>query len=594
VISWANSGVPFLRGAFGQFGRGNGLLYYFFATAIFVFSAKTFSSSSRKNVHKFITYFSWFLVVYAILQKIGIDIAKLNTLGLSPVVLTFGNSNFAGGMLSVLFTYHVVYHLVNKSARIRDSLLLILLIIAVTLPAAVQGYLIIGFSICLGASLYAIQHSKSVWLRYILGIAWLFGLLSIILGVMGKFLLAPVFARNSFQIRIEYWRIAISIIKDNLLFGVGPDRLFDVSSSYMEPDTLKIVTATRLDNAHNWYLNLGANFGLITFILLIAILGCVIVIGVKHQTKSIFLDPSGLAIFSAFFAVLIDGLVSLEQPGLGVWLYFFAGATIGNWLNSKNKTNDEKQKLKVEKMHFRQLLNKGFIVLNVIALIFSSYILSSRVINDVMLRASLQTQLLGKGGYSTLENIGSAAKSLRAEPEYTVKALQVLAPVGASSLIDSVSEATYNYYPKSLQATLIRADVLRAIGRTEESCPLRGTIVKNTPWSMPEFNAYVLCLTWGFKHQGHIEILTTSSQYLPVDEFGDIPVSDKELTSLKNRFQNFALAARVNLFLGNLEKANAEKNYAFKLLARIQYLEKEGGLAVQQPERNDNLVLLNF
>lgn len=30
VFAWWKSDMPFLRGAFGQFGRGNGLFYYFF------------------------------------------------------------------------------------------------------------------------------------------------------------------------------------------------------------------------------------------------------------------------------------------------------------------------------------------------------------------------------------------------------------------------------------------------------------------------------------------------------------------------------------------------------------------------------------
>ena len=63
---------------------------------------------------KILTKFSWFLSIYAVCQSLGIDIAKLDTKGLSPVVLTYGNSNFAGGMLSVLFGYHFTYFMQTR------------------------------------------------------------------------------------------------------------------------------------------------------------------------------------------------------------------------------------------------------------------------------------------------------------------------------------------------------------------------------------------------------------------------------------------------------------------------------------------------
>ena len=37
LVSWSVSGMPFVRGAFGQFGRGNGLLYYFLSILFLVF-----------------------------------------------------------------------------------------------------------------------------------------------------------------------------------------------------------------------------------------------------------------------------------------------------------------------------------------------------------------------------------------------------------------------------------------------------------------------------------------------------------------------------------------------------------------------------
>jgi hypothetical protein len=594
MLSWVKSGVPFMRGAYGQFGRGNGFFYYTFAILVFIFSAKTYSYSSRMKSHQLITYFSWFLAIYAFLQKIGIDIAKLDTLGLSPVVLTFGNSNFAGGMLAILFTYHFVYHLAIRSAQTRHIALLIVLVFASTFPAAVQGYLIITFAIIFGISIFLLQNSKSNWVPRAVLLTWVFGLTSIILGVMGKFLLAPIFARNSFQIRIEYWKITTSIIKDNFFFGVGPDKLYDTTSAYMSPGSLKIVTATRLDNAHNWYLNLAANFGILPFLFLAAIFSFVLIVGIKLHSKNTSSDPFGLAMFSAFIAIFIDGLVSLEQPGIGIWLYFFAGVTLGNWLHLKNQKSSQDHNPRLKSDLHGNYFQKVFVILTIAALSISTFTLTSRVINDAKLRTSIQTQMLGKGTTSTLESIGAGAISLRSEPEYTVQALRVLASAGAGPLLNKISEATYEYYPSSLQATLIRADVLRAIERFEDSCSFREPILKNTPWSKDALKSYVVCLALKKIDVRDLELLRKSFRFLPVNETEIIPVNDQELTSLKNRFGDYALSSRINLILGSIGKANMEKDYALNLLSRIQELENAGGLAVQQPERSDNLILLNF
>jgi hypothetical protein len=46
IGSTLHSGVPFERALFGQFGRGNGLLYYLLVIVIFGFAAKTYKNSS--------------------------------------------------------------------------------------------------------------------------------------------------------------------------------------------------------------------------------------------------------------------------------------------------------------------------------------------------------------------------------------------------------------------------------------------------------------------------------------------------------------------------------------------------------------------
>ena len=594
LIAWLVSDVPFFRGAFGQFGRGNGLLYYFFTILILIFSIKTINAAGSAKAYRLVQCFSWFLAVYAMLQKVGIDIAKLDTRGISPVVLTFGNSNFAGGMISVLFTFHLIHAIKSKVFNIQTVLLLVSLLASATFAAAVQGYLIIAFAIFFGISIYFLKSNRSLWLPKAISGAWLLGLFTVALGVAGKFVLAGIFSRTSFQARIEYWRITLGIIRDYPLFGVGPDKIFDASSNYMSPGSLKLITTTRMDNAHNWYLNLAANYGIIALLLLLLILTSVFVFGIKLISDRHSSDSFAIASFAAFSAMFIDGLVSIEQPGIGVWLYFFGGATIGSYLNSKNQIEPGVRAQPKGSLRLHRDFQGILVIVAITALVFSVIVTSVRVVQDASLRKSIQTQLLGNGNQSTLESIEVIAMRLKAEPEYAIQALGPLAAAGDGSRLNSVSKSTYDYYRASIQATLIRADILRVLGRSDESCPMRVTLINNTPWDMNQLEPYLICLSKGLNDKNYRETLERVSPHMPANEKSVIQENADELSLLLSRFQKYVLASRVNYLIGKRENAVQEKEYALKLISRILVLERIAGDSPAQPMRDDYLRLLKF
>jgi O-antigen ligase len=571
-LSWAKSGVPFERGAIGQFGRGNGFFYYLFAISIFFLVAISFKKSSFERFHQLLSYFSWFLGTYAILQHLGIDIAKLDTRALSPVVLTFGNSNFAGGMLSILFAYHVTHLVITKKYSPQAFGLLFLLTVSTILPKAIQGYLIIAFALFFAVSIYISQRFKSKFISYALFTTWIIGIILITLGVAGKSLLASIFDRNSFQIRIEYWKITLDIIRDNLIFGVGPDRLYDVSSNYMSPGSLDLITTTRLDNAHNWYLQLGASFGLPAMISLIAIFLVVVISGVKLLRSEEPINRFVVPPFVAFIAVLIDGLVSLEQPGIGIWLYFFAGMVTGLGLEARGSDSKQSKVAVRNGIGMKLSIMKISLLVCIAASVFSTILLFNRIIQDGILRSNIQTAVLGKSSISTNENIAASSKKLRAEPEYAAISLKALAQAGDGQKLDAVSKSFYEYYPNSIQATLIRADVLRALGRDKESCPLRTDIISNIPWDSGQLDAYVICLSQGLKDSNYLNILKTAVTYLPDLIPVEIPTDTNEFAATKTELVKFAIRSRINYYLGNIEVANSQKAHAQKLINRLTFL----------------------
>jgi hypothetical protein len=119
------SQMPFLRSALGAYGRGNGTFYYTAAILVFLLSFTFSISKELLHFEKMMKVFSWILAFYASIQSVGIDFVELNTKGLSSTVLTVGNSNFAGGLLAILFTFLLIIEVKKNSHQISDFFLIL-------------------------------------------------------------------------------------------------------------------------------------------------------------------------------------------------------------------------------------------------------------------------------------------------------------------------------------------------------------------------------------------------------------------------------------------------------------------------------------
>jgi hypothetical protein len=445
----------------------------------------------------------------------------------------------------------------------------------------------------LGVSFLISRDFKAPWINPALLIGWAIAIFMVALGVFGKSLLATVFARATFQARIEYWTISLKVMRDNLLFGVGPDKLYDVSSLYMAPGSIKIITATRMDNAHNFYLNLGVNYGLISIVFLLALLVYVFLACLRNFKDLTTANAFSVAASVAFIAMFIDGLVSLEQPGLGIWLYLFAGMTVAtakSSFDSSNLNTDDKPRDSSKKSFTVKFV--GGIAIS--AMVLGVLTIGNRVIIDGKLRKDVQSVLLNQGTKETLLSIESSAIRLASEPEYIIQALRPLAEIGDASKLNAISEASYNYYPLSIQASLIRADVLRALGRKTESCSFREALLLNMPWDLNQLESYVTCYTQGVRYRDFRKTLIFAEQYLPMIDLSSILPDSEEVTYLVARLENFSLYARIYFHLDKLQEAQEFQLYGRSLLIRLDEL-RQAGVPVPEIEQiNLQKELLDF
>lgn len=92
--------------------------------------------------------------------------------------------------------------------------------------------------------------------------------------------------------RIYIWRNMLSLIREHLLFGGGPDTLFPRSASanilFSRYDVIRNVTVVSIvDNAHNEYLNIAVNEGLLALISYLCVIACALHSWIKQTNDPI-------------------------------------------------------------------------------------------------------------------------------------------------------------------------------------------------------------------------------------------------------------------------------------------------------------------
>lgn len=571
VISTIVSQTPLLRAMFGQFGRGNGLFYYFGALAVFLLAALSYSKKDENQFTKLMTSLSVILGVYAILQSVGVDFAKLDTRALSPVVLTLGNSNFAGGFLAMLFGFIFTRSLQGKKIGFNDLAISVLLLFGIYKTGAVQGYLIAAFVVLVIVPVRIVSFAKNQIWKLFLYLCWGFISLLSVLGLGGFGPVSSIFARSSFQMRIEYWKISLKILRDNVLFGIGPDRLYDLTPFYMTPGSIKLVTTTSLDSPHNWFLHFGSSFGLPAMILLLLIILTPIIVFLKRSSFHDFLTNQNTPSFIALSCLVIDGLVSIEQVGLGMWMYFFAGKIL---VPAQPNPHDKiTPNLKLANLKFPQILPL-LTVTTLILSLFSGTLIFDRFKDDASLRSAIQKVALGSQSQLDYQKIETLAVGLRAEPEYVVQAVPYLAKIGAGAALLNISKAYLDYNPKSRQAQSIRFEILNAVPSPESACTLLPTLVSRTPWESKFVETYLVCVKQDFYRIDQTSSLKLIEKYIDIS----FPREKSGQSTTSADLPARAIFANLQFQLGKVEEARLLKkqielelpSYAAKYPAETQ------------------------
>jgi O-antigen ligase len=314
---------------YGVVGRNSGFYTYLGYAIIFVV-AITFVRSSYFNLIVRSLLGAGFLAgFYSLLESFEANPWKMS----SPYEGTsglFGNPNFSGAFLSLasITSLWVLVSKLSMKEKYCAGVTLGLCLYGVYTSKALQGYLSIAIGVSVIALVWLFSRKKSFGFIGLTLIA-LAGLIAIA-GMLQKGPLSSLLYKGSVSERGDMWRTAISMIKDQPLWGVGLERYGMFFRQYRDIEHVKRTGVDSFsDNAHNVLLHLTATGGvLIGFVFAILTIS-VLVLGIRGLIKTDGTRRSYLTFALAIWLpIQAQNTISVDTPGVFVWSWILGGAIV--------------------------------------------------------------------------------------------------------------------------------------------------------------------------------------------------------------------------------------------------------------------------
>ena len=312
---------------FGESLRRDGFITYLIFGLLALYLFTHFKALEIEKFYLFVTTISIVISGYGVIQYAGLDFINWTKSG--GIISFFGNSNFAGAILAILFALNIgaIYVFRDSKKVIFSSISLALTLLATIFTNARQAYLIVAFA--LSVTIFYFLYRK----KRIVGL-WFFIFTIIVstvsvFGIFGNGPLSKYLYKESITIRIFYWKAAIKMLMSHPLTGVGIDRYGAYFKEYRDYNyPLRYGFDITSSNAHNVPLQFFATGG---FPLGIAYVGFVLFIFIKSFK---FLKSSELEskfkfiyfnLFTAWLCFQLQSLVSIDNISVAIWGWLLSG-----------------------------------------------------------------------------------------------------------------------------------------------------------------------------------------------------------------------------------------------------------------------------
>lgn len=432
---------------FGTYGRFTGLLFWLSVFILMFISAIT--SESGRGLINMLILIGVCLAGYCTLQYFDSDLV-IKSSGYK-IIGTLGNPNYISTLLGVISTLFVwkILHTQNKLVKITLTITLISTLFVVKNSESSQGIFI--FIIC--SLFYA--GTKIFFANRKLGITFFLLLIPLlvigIFGLLQRGPLAQILYQYSISLRGDYWRVAISMFKRNILQGIGIERYGIEFQKYRDATSALRSPASFTDDPHNeilYFLSTGGILLTLSYLLVLVSIFAISIYGLRsinqHNREQI------LILLTAWLGFRIESLISVNQVTNNVIEWIIAGTLIALSLDLKINTERKQDCSKVSKL--RNNVLKNSVILSLVY-IFAFFILIPKLRADLNYSNYNKNLVSGMSKKTLIEKKAFIIKTVNQSPSeliYRDSAIRFMINTNdlqsAKDLVDSLIQLDSDYY----------------------------------------------------------------------------------------------------------------------------------------------------
>ena len=485
VITTATTDVKYTA-IFGEYQRNNGFLSYFAMVILMASGSLVFSLKSANRYFKFYGMAGLALTFYGILQALGKDPVGWK-IDYNPFITTLGNPNFTSGFLGLsgIAILYLTLNAKDRKFKIVFALGLLADLYILKRSGSIQGVFgfVIGATVIILVKIWLINRNYG---KVSLIIAALLSA-PVALAVLNVGPLASRLYQGTLRNRFDYWNAAIGMFKDHPIFGVGIDRFGEYYRQYAVQN--QVVQGQITDNAHSVYLQLLATGGLILFVPYILLVLFITFIGFKSLIKFQGEDKFKVgAIFGIWLGTVAVNGVTIDNLGVGVWLWITGGVLIAASVRSGEKDSSA---LKEGERSTKGKVKKSANTESVFPVTYLVSFIASILVLVLLVPALEKSSTLynfrnNAPSYTTqtyLAAVVTESKGSGNDPQYLIQLANLAIKQNAANEALVITNQINKVDPRSYYGTYFGAVISEALNKRSEAIKYRERLKELDPWN---------------------------------------------------------------------------------------------------------------
>ena len=325
------SGAKISDQLWGAFGRNTGLVAYMCLALILMASAIVSSREALVKTFQFFITTGTISTLYAIAQRFNLDPFPTFTI-YRPVVSFFGNPNFQAAFSAMTLICAVGLFFAKDSSKFLRVFLIVYVeatIFVIFETQSLQGIVvsIIGILVFLGIRIFTDSEFFGFRISYSIFVSFL-SIISLA-GTLNHGPLSRFLYKESVEARGDFWRAGMKMAFDHPVFGVGLDNYGNFYMQSRDSKTINRDASGMADAAHNVFIDFAANGGVILFATYTALILYTLICAGKALQNSKSFDPLLATLIAVWIGYIAQSVISINQLGVAVWGWIFAGLVIG-------------------------------------------------------------------------------------------------------------------------------------------------------------------------------------------------------------------------------------------------------------------------